>query len=43
MKMRMKFIALLLSVFVGGSSCAAVSYPVSDTAERINWREYSDC
>jgi hypothetical protein len=33
----------LLGLLVLASSCATLSYPLSDTVERINWREYMDC
>ncbi len=42
-KNSIKLFAVLLGVLLLASSCASLSYPVGDTAERINWREYNDC
>jgi hypothetical protein len=35
--------ALLIGMLVLASSCASLTFPVADTPERINWREYNDC
>lgn len=43
MKISIKAWSLLLSILVMASSCATLSFPVSDAVERINWREYNDC
>ena len=43
MKISTKLFAALLSIMILASSCATLSYPAGDTAERINWREYLDC
>jgi hypothetical protein len=43
MKISTRVFAVLSCILVLVSSCATLSYPVGDTAERINWREYTDC
>jgi hypothetical protein len=43
MKISTELFAVLLGILILASSCATLSYPVGDTAKRINWREYLDC
>ncbi len=43
MRISMQLVAVLMGIVLFGSSCATLSYSTSDTAERINWREYNDC
>jgi hypothetical protein len=43
MKIPTELFALLLGILILASSCATLSYPVGAAAERIDWREYSDC
>ena len=43
MRISMQLVALLIGIVLFGSSCASLSYYPSDSAERINWREYNDC
>jgi hypothetical protein len=43
MKISMKLLAMLFAGVILTSGCAAFSYPVDESAQRINWREYSDC
>jgi len=43
MKVSAKLSAMLAGILILVSSCATLSYPVDETAERINWDEYNDC
>ena len=43
MKISMKLLAMLIATVILASGCAALSYPVDESAQRINWREYNDC
>ena len=43
MRISLQLIAVLVCTVLFASSCATLSYSTSDTAERINWREYNDC
>ena len=41
--MKTKLFAVFLGVLILASGCASLSFPVSDTVEKINWREYEEC
>jgi hypothetical protein len=43
MRTSMRWLVVSVFVVLFGSSCAPMVYAPGDTAERINWREYSDC